>query len=160
MTDSNTPVKVFRKPTDLRSRVKVLDLPENRTPIAKAEKALADQAAEFSGWIDGLVEELRLESKKVERGELAPLSNTPLFRSAFNIHGQAATIGYSSIGRVAKMLCDYLEPLPSLTPDAMAVTYQCVETISAMIRERVYKLDHPLASALVDALTTFIKKKS
>ncbi|MEO0637857.1 MAG: hypothetical protein AAFY73_14585 [Pseudomonadota bacterium] len=159
MSNTNQPVRIHRNPASLKDRVRVLDLPEELTAVRKAQKAMEAASAEFSKWQADMVQILAEESKRIERGEHAPLSDTPLFRAAFNIHGQAASIGFASVGRVAKMLCNYLEGQTTLTANGLAIVYQCVETIAAMNRENVQTLEHPVAGALVEALEVFIEKK-
>ena len=160
MTANPSPVRVHRNPSSLKSRVRVLDLPEEKTAVRKAEQAMDAAAAQFASWQADMVEILAQESKRIERGEFAPLSDTPLFRAAFNIHGQAESIGFGSVGRVAEMLCTYLEEQTELTANGLSIVYQCVGTIAAMNREDVRTLEHPVAGALVEALEVFIKKKS
>jgi chemotaxis protein histidine kinase CheA len=159
MTNSASPVRIHRNPSNLKNRVRVLDVPEERTAIYRAEKALEEAAVEFAKWQSDMIAILSEEAKRIERGEHAPMSDTPLFRAAFNIKGQADSIGFGSVGYVAKLLCDYLENQTELTANGLSIVHQCVETIGAMNREDVRTLEHPIAGPLVEALKIFIVKK-
>ncbi|MEO0498263.1 MAG: hypothetical protein AAF141_13000 [Pseudomonadota bacterium] len=159
MTDRPPTVRIHRNPSSLKDRVRVIDVPEERTAVYRAEKALAEASAEFVKWQADMVQILAQEAKRIERGEHAPMSDTPLFRAAFNIQGQADSIGFGSVGHVAKLLCDYLDGQTELTANGLSIVHQCVETIGAMNREDVRTLEHPVAGPLVEALKIFIEKK-
>lgn len=159
MTNSSSPVRIHRNPSSLKDRVRVLDVPEERTAVYRAEQALERASVEFAKWQADMIDILGQEAKRIERGEHVPMSDTPLFRAAFNIKGQAESIGFGSVGHVAKMLCDYLEEQTVLSANGLSIIHQCVETIGAMNREDVRTLEHPIAGPLVEALKIFIDKK-
>ena len=76
--------------------------------IARAESALENMKEEFAGWMDEEIEGL---STAVTQWSALP--NDPervgeLFRRAHDLKGQAPTLGYPIVGRIAASLCQLL----------------------------------------------------
>src|SRR5437868_8879666 len=81
-------------------------------PVARAEAALAELAADFSVWMDRECERLDAARNAIKASGITQGGKDLLFRAAHDIKGQAATFGYPLVAPVAESLCRLIEHTP------------------------------------------------
>lgn len=101
-------------------------------PVERAEAALAELAAEFSGWMAHECERLDAARGEVKRTGLDEVSRDLLFRAAHDIKGQAATFGFPLVEPVAESLCRLIEHTPEMARIPLALIDQHVDAIRAI----------------------------
>jgi chemotaxis protein histidine kinase CheA len=104
-------------------------------PVARAEAALAQLSAEFSSWMNEECEQLDRARRNVHLNGMAALPRDALFRSAHDIKGQAATLGFPLVADVAGSLCRLLEETHDPTRIPLDLVDQHVDAVRAIIRE-------------------------
>lgn len=161
MTDSpifDVPSEVFadhvilRPPNRLKARVARSVDPNDRhaDPVRRAEHALQLLEEEFDHWIEAELKTLERRREAAERSR-SQADFDAFYRSAHDIRGQAATLGFPLVGEVADGLCTLIETIGAeATPQAVVDHH--VGTMRAMVREDVRARDHPLGLALVQRL--------
>ena len=82
---------------------------EGDDPVARAEAALAQLSSEFSRWMNDECEQLDRAHRNVRQSGMTALAHDALFRSAHDIKGQAATLGFPLVAAVAESLCCLIE---------------------------------------------------
>jgi HPt (histidine-containing phosphotransfer) domain-containing protein len=121
-------------------------------PVARAEAALAQLSSEFSGWMNDECEQLDSARHDVHQNGMAALPGEALFRSAHDIKGQAATLGFPLVADVAGSLCKLLEEAPDPTRIPLALIDQHVDAVRAIIREHGHARAEVVAAALTRTL--------
>ena len=76
--------------------------------IARAENALENMKEEFAGWMDEEIEDLSTAITQWSALPNDPERLGELFRRAHDLKGQAPTLGYPIVGRIAASLCQLL----------------------------------------------------
>ncbi|MDQ0472763.1 Hpt domain-containing protein [Labrys wisconsinensis] len=105
--------------------------------IARAEKALAELAVEFSAWMHNEIKVLDAARTIVRERGFDKETRAALFRAAHDIRGEAATFGYPLAGQVAASLCRILEGIADDRALPLVLVEQHVDAIRAMVREDV-----------------------
>ncbi len=125
-------------------------------PVARAEAALAELSAEFSGWMHAECDELDRARRSALAAGLAAPQRDALFRTAHDIKGQAATLGFPLIAAIAESLCKLIEETfdPRRIPPALID--QHVDAVRAIAREH----DRPHAEATAEKLTRRLRDVS
>ena len=91
---------------DLRGKVKERKLQRGeKDPVAQAEAAMKRLETTFGIWIADETEKLLSAWKQAANTSFDAASREALFRSAHDIKGQAATLGFPVAGRIAGSLC-------------------------------------------------------
>ncbi|HZP70936.1 MAG TPA: Hpt domain-containing protein [Pseudolabrys sp.] len=136
---------------DLRSAVSKGDGIDD-DPVARAEKALAALAPEFSSWMDTECERLDSVRRKILAEGLTDPNKDALFRAAHDIKGEAATFGYPAVASAAESLCRLLEHTPDRSRIPAALIAQHVDAVRAIHREYARSDAKELAAALTRRL--------
>jgi chemotaxis protein histidine kinase CheA len=121
-------------------------------PVARAEAALAEIAAEFSSWMETECERLDAARHGIKKSGLRPTTCDELFRAAHDIKGEAATFGFPDAGRVADSLCRLIEHSPDLSRVPLSLVDQHVDAVRAIIREAQMTDAETIAARLVARL--------
>ena len=123
-------------------------------PVARAEAALAQLSSEFTDWMHDECERLDLARRNVRENGLTALPREALFRSAHDIKGQAATLGFPLVSEVAGSLCRLIEESPDPQRIPLDLIDQHVDAVRAIIREH----GRPQAEAVAAQLTRTLRQ--
>jgi len=104
-------------------------------PVARAEAALAQLSAHFSGWMDDECEQLDRARRNVRQNGMTARARDALFRSAHDIKGQAPTLGFPLVAAVAESLCRLIEETGDPARIPLDLVDQHVDAVRAIIRE-------------------------
>jgi HPt (histidine-containing phosphotransfer) domain-containing protein len=104
-------------------------------PVARAEKALADLAPEFAGWMEEECERLDLARHAVKAKGFMQTTHSDLFHAAHDIKGEAATFGFPAVAAAADSLCRLIEHTPDMRKIPLALVDQHVDAVRAIYRE-------------------------
>jgi chemotaxis protein histidine kinase CheA len=104
-------------------------------PVARAEAALAQLSSEFSSWMDDECERLDEARRNVRQNGMTAQPRAALFRSAHDIKGHAATLGYPLVSAVAESLCRLIEETHDPARIPLDLVDQHVDAVRAIIRE-------------------------
>ncbi|MEJ1161136.1 Hpt domain-containing protein [Prosthecomicrobium sp. N25] len=140
-------------PVDLRSKAKEIKLKRGeKDPVQAAEAALKRMEKTFSMWIEDETLALAETGRKAEASGFAADDRADLYRSAHDIKGQAATLGFPLAGRIAGSLClllDHAGPSDRLPPDLVR---QHVQAVRAVVAENARDEGTPVALRLAERL--------
>jgi chemotaxis protein histidine kinase CheA len=120
--------------------------------IARAEKALAALAVEFSAWMKNEVKVLDAAREIVRERGLDDETRAALFRAVHDIKGEAATFGYPIAGLIAGSLCRVLDEIDANGDIPLMVVDRHVDAIRAIVREEVKGDEDKTALALARGL--------
>jgi len=120
--------------------------------IARAENALENMKEEFAGWMDEEIENL---STTVTQWSALP--NDPervgeLFRRAHDLKGQAPTLGYPIVGRIAASLCQLLSLDGIDLRELSGLAHSHTNAIKAAVRGEIRDESNDTALALAIGL--------
>jgi len=102
-------------------------------PVARAEAALAELAADFSVWMDHECERLDGARNAIKASGITQGGKEVLFRAAHDIKGQAATFGYPLVAPVAESLCRLIEHTPDIAHLPLRLIDQHVDAARAIV---------------------------
>jgi chemotaxis protein histidine kinase CheA len=125
-------------------------------PVARAEAALAELSAEFSGWMNDECEQLDRARRDVRQAGMAAQPREALFRASHDIKGQGATLGFPLVAAVADSLCRLIEHTRDPQRIPLALIDQHVDAVRAIIREH----GRPQAEVVADQLTRRLREVS
>lgn len=120
--------------------------------IRRAENALKTLSVDFDTWIAKEIATLRAALNDARKVEFFGEPMDRLHRSAHDLRGQAATLGYPLAGTACASLCRLLEAAPGGHPRNAALIGAHVETAAAIVREHATGVDHAMGSGLVRLL--------
>ena len=144
--------EVITPPNKLKSAVgRAID---GDDPVARAEAALAQLSSEFSSWMEDECERLDRARHNVSQNGMTALPREALFRSAHDIKGQAATLGFPRVAAVAESLCRLIEETHDPERIPLDLVDQHVDAVRAIIREH----GRPQADAVADQLTRTLRR--
>jgi len=123
-------------------------------PVARAEAALAQLSAEFTDWMNDECEKLDLARRNARQNGLTALPREALYRSAQDIKGQAATLGFPLVAAVAESLSRLIEETHDPAHIPLDLVDQHVDAVRAIIREH----GHPQADAIAAQLTRTLRQ--
>ena len=123
-------------------------------PVARAEAALAQLSSEFSSWMDEECERLDRARRNVRQNGMTALPREALYRSAHDIKGQAATLGFPLVAAVAESLCRLIEEMHDPADIPLDLVDQHVDAVRAIIREH----GRPAADAIAAQLTRTLRQ--
>jgi HPt (histidine-containing phosphotransfer) domain-containing protein len=121
-------------------------------PVARAEAALDELAAEFAGWMNAECDRLEAARREARREGMTKKTHNEVFRAAHDIKGEAATFGYPAVAPVADSLCRLLEHTPDIERIPLALVEQHVDAARAIAREHARADRAGMASALTRRL--------
>jgi HPt (histidine-containing phosphotransfer) domain-containing protein len=123
-------------------------------PVARAEAALAQLSSEFSSWMNDECEQLDRARRNVRQNGMTAQPREALFRSAHDIKGQAATLGFPLVAAVAESLCRLIEETLEPARIPLDLVDQHVDAVRAIIREH----GRPHAEAVAAQLTRTLRQ--
>ncbi len=142
-----TPVNELRKAISHRP-----PMPGEEDPVARAERALAELAVEFTSWMESECERLDGARKAVGQSGFNVDTRDALFRAAHDIKGEAATFGYPLVTSAADSLCRLIELSPDVTGIPFELVEQHVDAVRAIFREYASSDAEELANQLTARL--------
>jgi len=120
--------------------------------IARAEEAIESMRHEFAGWIQEETEDLSKALLAWVEASSDPEKTDDLFRRAHDLKGQAPTLGYPIIGRIATSLCELLGCKNIDIRELVALARSHVNAIEAAVRDEVRDESDTTAAALATEL--------
>jgi HPt (histidine-containing phosphotransfer) domain-containing protein len=129
--------EVIVPPNKLKKAVQKLKVGEKLDfdPVARAEAALAELAAEFSVWMESECARLDGARNAIKASGITQGSRDVLFRAAHDIRGQAATFGYPLVAPVAESLCRLIEHTPDVSRLPLRLVDQHVDAVRAIFHK-------------------------
>jgi hypothetical protein len=121
--------------------------------VARAEAAIAVLSPQFESWMEnevGTVAKTWQKWKALDFGDGE--ERETFYRSAHDLKGQAATLGFPLAAQVAASLCALLEAPNAQNPIPTELIGQHVNAIRAIYRERAKDESDRVGMALVVAL--------
>ncbi|NVK34003.1 MAG: Hpt domain-containing protein [Rhodobacteraceae bacterium] len=148
------PSETITPPDDLRKKVRVMSKKEAAKfdPIAAAEAALERLSQNFDNWMNSENETLQEAWSASAKLELTKTNLDAVYQATHNIKGQAETLGYPLVGRVAANLCYLFEKLPDDEKLPRMLVDQHVSAVRAMIAEGANDEQNELGVNLVKRL--------
>jgi HPt (histidine-containing phosphotransfer) domain-containing protein len=125
---------------------------EGDDPVARAEAALAQLSSEFSSWMDDECELLDRARRNVRQNGMTAQPREALYRSAHDIKGQAATLGFPLVAAVAESLCRLIEETHDPARIPLDLVDQHVDAVRAIIREHGRSQADAIAAQLTNTL--------
>lgn len=144
--------ELINPPNTLKAKVRML-VGRDATidPVEKAEKAIERLSANFADWMDEEVTRLVDSWQANKNSGFSQETRTNLYRVAHDMRGQASTLGFPTVGRIAGILCDLLDIVgEDRVPDAFLEKY--ITAIRAITRETKRGEDNAIAGQLADEL--------
>lgn len=120
--------------------------------IDRAEKAMDKLSVSFNVWIGDDVNALREAYKRVDEHGLEGGAREQLFRTAHDLRGESANLGFPLVGQIASSLADLVSLLPDDTHVPPALIESHVQAICAMVREEAKGEDNKTAVTLTNCL--------
>lgn len=126
--------------------------------VERAEAALASLKGEFSGWMNTECE--RLEQARTSLHENGQNSATMelMFRSAHDIKGDAATLGFPLAGTIAGSLGRLIYHWPKGSRLPLQVVDRAVDAIKAVVRENVRHPQAPTGAEVAEKLAILVEQ--
>jgi len=126
--------------------------------IARAEKALAALAIEFSAWMQNEIRVLDAARDILHQRGIGEETRAAMFRAAHDIKGEAATFGYPIAGMIAGSLCRLMDEIDA--PDALPllVIDQHVDAVRAIVRQDVKGDEDETALAIAARLDELVSR--
>ena len=121
-------------------------------PVARAEAALAELAADFVQWMELECARLDAARNAVKASGMNTGTREALFLAAHDIKGQAATFGYPLVAPVADSLCRLVEHTPEMERIPMALVDQHVDAVRAITTKNTRGDSNANAAKLAEKL--------
>jgi chemotaxis protein histidine kinase CheA len=126
--------------------------------VERAEAALASLKGEFSGWMNTECERLEEARKALHQNGQNAATLEILFRTAHDIKGDAATLGYPLAGTIASSLGRLIYHWPKGSSLPMHIVDKAVEAIRAVVRENVRHPQEPTGSEVSEKLAILVEQ--
>lgn len=145
--------EVIPAKVDLRPKAKERKVAQaEKDPVKAAEAALKRMERTFVVWIAEESDRLLQAMIECDRAGYAKEERDLLFRTAHDIKGQAATLGYPLAGRVAASLCLLLDLVADANQLPRELVRQHVLAIRAIVNEDARDEKNEVARRLADRL--------
>jgi hypothetical protein len=141
--------ELISPPHKLRRAISSVPASADDDPVARAERALAQLAGNFSTWMEEEGERLDQARNTVKAAGFTGTTRDALFFAAHDIRGDAETFGYPGLAVPAESLCRLIEHTRDMRRIPMTLVDQHVDAVRAIIREG----SRPRAGETVAALT-------
>lgn len=144
--------KTITPPNTLQKKVRKLTGREAQIdPVAKAEQAVERLSVNFADWMEDEVKRLNT-IWQADKGKNCAENRRTLYRAAHDMRGQAATLGFPSVGRIAGVLCDILDASDD-APVLDEFLEKYISAIRAIARETKAGEDNSIAEELAQELS-------
>ena len=154
-----TQVERIKIPNVLAKKVKYkappkIVVPErpNFDPVKAAEEAIERLSAKFDKWIETEVGDLYEANQAAQTDDFSQETFDIFYRCAHDLRGQAETLGYPLVGRVAKNLALLLAAARTENNFPKDLIAQHVDAIRAMVSEDARDETNNLGVELVEKL--------
>lgn len=124
----------------------------NFDPVKAAEEAIERLSTKFDKWIETEVGDLHEACQHAQSAGFSEEAYETFYRCAHDLRGQAETLGYPLVGRVAKNLALLLSAAQSENNFPKDLIVQHVDAIRAMISEEARDESNKLGVKLVEKL--------
>ncbi|MTI19379.1 histidine kinase [Rhodobacteraceae bacterium RKSG542] len=144
----------IKPPVDLAQKARPMTFGRAQTfdPVRAAEQALEALSVQFSDWIENERVTLTNAWHLARERAQTPESYADLYRHAHDLKGQAATLGYPLVGRVADNLTQLIEACNAAGQYPKALIGQHVDAIYAMVKEEAKDETSPIGLMLAERL--------
>lgn len=126
--------------------------------IARAETAIEEMKEEFSGWIQEETEDLLAAQTEWMSAPEDDAARSVFFRRAHDLKGQATTLGYPLVSRIASSLCDLLAEESVEYDECSTLTAQHVAAIKAAVRADIRDTANSTAASLATELEAAVRR--
>lgn len=126
--------------------------------VERAEAALASLKGEFSGWMNTECERLEQARQSIHQNGQNAGTLELLFRTAHDIKGDAATLGYPLAGTIASSLGRLVYHWPKGSKLPMQVVDRAVDAIRAVVRENVRHPRDPHGAEVAEKLAILVEQ--
>ncbi|PCJ71662.1 MAG: hypothetical protein COA62_03545 [Rhodobiaceae bacterium] len=124
--------------------------------ISRAEVALESMRDEFVEWIEEEIDDLTTALAEWCKTPTDPAAVSELFRRAHDLKGQATTLGYPIVGRIAASLCELLSINGLDWQEITSLTTSHVNAVRAAVRDEIRDETNQTAGALATELETAV----
>lgn len=124
--------------------------------ISRAEVALENMREEFVEWIEEEIDDLTTALAEWCKTPTDPAAVSELFRRAHDLKGQATTLGYPIVGRIAASLCELLSIDGLDWQEITSLTTSHVNAVRAAVRDEIRDETNQTAGALATGLETAV----
>ena len=124
--------------------------------IARAEEAIESMRHEFAGWIQEETDDLSNALQAWVEAPTNPEKTDDMFRRAHDLKGQAPTLGYPIVGRIASSLCELLGCKNVPAGDMLVLARSHVNAIEAAVRDEVKDDTNATAATLAAELEAIV----
>ena len=129
--------------------------------LAKAEAAISNMADDYPSWAVDDVDRLDALVKSTEPGAGNGKERMQeAFKLAHDMRGQGGSFGYPLMTRIARSLCRFVESLDNVDPGALEICAAHVNSMRAVLQNRVKGTGGPIGAQIADGLETAVKKYS
>lgn len=151
--DIGPDAEVIRPHDDLRKKVKAKRAVAGELdPVAAAEAAVARMADSFDGWMAAETTRLATLFVEAEADAFDGEALEAFHRTAHDIKGQAATLGFPLAGRIAAGLCRLIDAKTETGRIPRDLVAQHVQSVRAIIAEQARENGSATARRLVERL--------
>lgn len=152
-SDKPAPERI-QAPNDLSKKVRKMSAAEAAKfdPVKAAEEAIEKLSDQFESWMGSEIDCLKTANDAAQAADFSTETYDALFRCAHDIKGQAETLGFPLIGRVANNLTTLLIVTHTQASYPKELIAQHVNAIRAMISEDARDSTSKLGVALVTRL--------
>lgn len=126
--------------------------------IERAESAISEMQGEFATWIVDEINDLTAAQEKWLKAPGDTETVGELFRRAHDLKGQAPTLGYPIVGRIAASLCDLLSCSQIDSNELKRLTLGHVDAVKAAVRDEIKDESEPVAQALAVELENAVQR--
>lgn len=122
--------------------------------LARADETLKSMADEFVQWLDADIARLQSARQNAEAAQWTAASLGALMSVAHDLKGLGGTYGYPLVSDLAASLCRLIETdagkaAARAQPGLVSAH---VDALRAVVRDRIQTREHPIGSAIVNAL--------
>ncbi|MEQ9519478.1 MAG: Hpt domain-containing protein [Parvibaculum sp.] len=126
--------------------------------IARAERAIDNMREEFGTWMEDEITSLAAVMAEWQADFNDQEASAELYRRAHDLKGQAATLGFPIVGRIAASLCELLS-LSSMDPQSrITLAKSHVGAINAAVRDEIRDDTNETAKALATELEAAVAR--
>jgi chemotaxis protein histidine kinase CheA len=120
--------------------------------LERAQEALAELEADFTGWMKEEAERLEAARNTARATPNDPSVRDALYRVAHDIRGHAETFGYPLAGRMADSMCDLMDGTDDISGAVYELIDAHVDAIRAVVRDNVHGSGDDIARSVVHEL--------
>lgn len=124
--------------------------------VMRAEAALAELSDEFDTWMADEVERLRAARQAARSARWSTKTVDALYGVSHDLRGQATTLGYPLVGRIADALCRLLEGFADSSTAPSGLIEQHVDAMIACVRENRRDDSDAVGLAVIEALSASV----